>query len=264
MQGPRLPSPAVSDHAEPAEPVLVERPSDRVVHVILNRPHRRNALTGPLATALADRIESLNQEADVTVLVIRGAGDAFCSGLDLKAFGADPQPDWVPGFGSEWRRVHRAMFDSPHIVIGALQRAAVNGGAALGLACDFLVAGDESWLQVGEIQQGMAAPMNMAWLRLRHSEAVAARVALLGDRLTGPQLVALGLAHASVPDDEVLTAVDQLAERLSAHDPEGVARIKVSMRRTGRPESATEWFDQALAADPLEGRPMRPVAARDN
>ncbi len=254
----------MTDQTEPTDPIVIERRSDRVVHVILNRPHRRNALTGPLATELADRLEELNADDAVTVVVIRGAGDAFCSGLDLKAFGADPQPEWVASFGAEWRRVHRAIFDSPHIVVGALQRAAVNGGAALALACDFLVAGDESFLQVGEIQQGMAAPMNMAWLRLRHSEAIAARVALLGDRLNGPSLVDLGLAHETVPDGEVLHAVDALVERLSAHEPDGVSRIKVSMRKTGRAESAQEWFDQALAADPLDGRPMRPVAATDN
>ena len=161
--------------------VLVERPSDRVAHVVLNRPERRNALTGPLADQLADALDAVHADEDVTVIVIRGAGNAFCSGLDLKEFGLDPQPDWVPKFGSKWRRVHRALFESDRIVVGALERAAVNGGAALALACDFLVAGDNSFLQVGEIQQGMAAPMNMAWLRLRFDEALAGRLTLLGE-----------------------------------------------------------------------------------
>jgi enoyl-CoA hydratase/carnithine racemase len=57
----------------------------------------------------------------------------------------------------------------------------------------------------------MPAPMNMAWLRLRHSEALAARVALLGDRLNGQALFGLGLAHESVPDNQVLAA-DPLAD----------------------------------------------------
>ncbi len=243
--------------------VLIERPSERVAHVILNRPQRRNALTGPLATLFADTIEQLNEDASITVIVIRGANDAFCSGLDLKEFAADPQPDWVATFGDEWRRAHRAIFDSPHIIVGALQRAAVNGGAALALACDFLIAGDESFLQVGEIQQGMAAPMNMAWLRLRFPESIASRLTLLGDRVLGPELVRLGVAFASVPEPDVLSEVDALVERLAAHDPEGVTRIKRSLRQTGRPESAEEWFAQALAADPLDGKRMNPIAARN-
>jgi len=243
--------------------VLVERPHGRVAHVVLNRPDRRNALTGPLADELADALETLNEDDGVTVIVIRGANNAFCSGLDLKEFAKDPQPDWVPDFGAKWRRVHRALFDSRHMVIGALERAAVNGGAALALACDFLVAGDTAFLQVGEIQQGMAAPMNMAWLRLRYSEAVAGRLALVGDRVQGPELVRLGIAHESVPDADVLNAVDALAQRLAAHDPGGVRRIKKSLRRTVVTDTAEEWFARALAADPLPGASVRPIAAAD-
>lgn len=243
--------------------VVVERPMDRVAHLILNRPERRNALTGPLADGLGRAIEALSVDESVGVIVIRGAGGAFCSGLDLKEFNLDPQPDWVPEFGHTWRRVHRAIFDSDRIFIGALERAAVNGGAALALACDFLVAGETAFLQVGEIQQGMAAPMNMAWLRLRHSEALSARVALLGDRIAGPELARLGIAIETVPDDRVVAAVDELASRLAAHDPSGARRIKTSLRRTGTADSAEEWFAKALAADPLAGTSMRPTAARD-
>lgn len=243
--------------------VLIERPSERVAHVVLNRPERRNALTGPLAVELCDALARLDADDSVGVIVIRGAGGAFCSGLDLKEFNLDPQPEWVPAFGKLWREVHRTIFDSSTVIVGALERAAVNGGAALALACDFLVAGEQAFLQVGEIQQGMAAPMNMAWLRLRHSEALAARVALLGDRLTGPELVALGLAFESVADDQVVVATDALASRLAEHDPIGVKRIKVSLRRTGFDGTAEEWFAKALAADPLSGRSISPRAAEN-
>lgn len=245
-----------------SEYVLVDHPSDRVVDIVLHRPERRNALIGPLATELADTIEACNGDDATSVMVVRGAGGAFCSGLDLKEFGLDPQPDWVPTFGDEWRRVHRALFDSPKIVIGVLERFAINGGAALALACDFLVTGETAFLQVGEVQQGMAAPMNMAWLRLRYSEAVAARVALIGDRIAGPDLVALGLAHASVADDRVVDDARSLAERLAAHDPGGVRRIKRSLRSTSFEGTAEEWFARPLGPDGLVAG-ARPVAARD-
>jgi len=246
-----------------SELVLVERPSSRVAHVVLNRPERRNALTGPLADQLAEALEQLHQDDGVTVIVLRGAGGAFCSGLDLKEFGKNPQPDWVAEFPAKWRRVHAQLFDSDRIVVGVLQRAAVNGGAALALACDLLVAGDGSFLQVGEIQQGMAAPMNMAWLRLRYDEALAARLVLLGDRVPGPELVRLGIAYQSVPGDQVLDAVDELTERLATHDPGGVRRIKTSLRRTIVTETADDWFARSLRADPMPGT-ARPVAATDS
>lgn len=246
------------------ELVLTERVGERIAHVVLNRPERRNALTGPLADELAESLEQLNQDDSVTVIVVRGAANAFCSGLDLKEFAKDPQPDWVPEFRHKWLRVHRALFESDRIVIGALEMAAVNGGAALALACDFLVAGKHSFLQVGEVQQGMAAPMNMAWLRLRFDEALAGRLTLLGDRIAGEELVRLGIAHTVVPDADVLTTVGELAGRLAQHDPSGVRRIKTSLRRTTVTDTADEWFERAFAADPDPRATTRPIAATNS
>jgi enoyl-CoA hydratase/carnithine racemase len=241
---------------------LSSHDAPNVVEIVLNRPERRNALTGPLAEALAEGLHSIAADPEVSVLILRGAGGAFCSGLDLKEFGREPAPGWITDFPRLWREVHEALYDVPCIVVGALERAAVNGGASLALACDFLVVGDTAFLQVGEIQQGMAAPMNMAWLRLRHSEALAARVALLGDRITGPELVDLGLATASVADDRVLADARRLATRLATHDAAGVRRIKHSLRATGPAASAAGWFDHVLAAGSLGGG-IKPRAAEN-
>ncbi len=245
-------------HDEDTEPVIVIRSSEtpQIVEIVLNRPRRRNALTGPMAEALSSSLRTVIDDGTTTVVILRGEGGAFCSGLDLKEFAADPPADWVPTFPALWRSVHEALFDLPCVLIGGLERAAVNGGASLALACDFLVAGTSSFLQVGEIQQGMAAPMNMAWLRLRYSEAVAARVALLGDRIPGPQLVDLGLAHRVVADEDVVPAARELAEQIASHDPDGIRRIKLALRRTGPATSTTAWFDRVIEADP-GGRSLR-------
>jgi enoyl-CoA hydratase/carnithine racemase len=88
-------------------------------------------------------------------------------------------------------------------------------------------------------------------------------VALLGDRLNGQALFGLGLAHESVPDNQVLAAVAGLTERLAAHAPQGVRRIKMSLRRMAFDGTAEEWFDRALSADPLADAPMKPIAATD-
>ena len=235
--------------------IRVERFPDQphVAVVVLNRPERRNALTGPLAVELAAALRDLARDDETSVVVLRGEGGAFCSGLDLKEFARDPQPDWVAQFPALWREVHESLFDLPCIVIGVLERAAVNGGASLALACDFLIAGETAFLQVGEVQQGMAAPMNMAWLRLRHSEALAARVALIGDRLPGPTLATLGIATEVVADDAVVDASMALAVRVAEHAPAGVRRVKQSLRATGLATTGEAWFDRVTASDPLRG-----------
>ena len=135
--------------------------------IALDRPQTRNAITGPMADALLSAIRDASADADVQAIVLTGNGGAFCSGLDLKAFNADPAPPWLGEFKSTWRQVHRALFECPKPIIGALERYAINGGAALALACDLLVVGENAFLSVGEARLGMGAPYNLAWMRLR-------------------------------------------------------------------------------------------------
>ena len=111
-----------------------------------------------------------------------------------------------------------------------MERYAINGGAALAIACDYLIVGEEAFLQVGEVQIGMAAPYNMAWLNLRHSEAVIAQVTLVGDRMQGAELMRLGLATQCVADADVVECASALAIRMAGF-PEGTpAKIKRGMR----------------------------------
>ena len=214
--------------------------------VILNRPERKNAIVGPLGAGLADGIAMLDADTEVQAIVLRGAGGSFCSGLDLAAFNDTPQPEWLPDFQNIWRGAHRALFDCATPIIGAMERYAINGGAALAIACDYLVVGEEAFLQVGEVQIGMAAPYNMAWLNLRHGEAVIAQVTLVGDRIKGPELLRLGLATTCVPDAKVQEEAAALAKRLAGFPSGTTSKIKRGMRaRMG--ETADQWFDRHTA-----------------
>ncbi len=251
-----------------AEQHAAQRAVATVVHdtgwgeVILNRPARKNAITGPLGEALAAAMSELNANDDVRVILLRGAGDAFCSGLDLKEFNAEPAPAWVPNFQHIWRGAHKSLFESNKPIVGALQRYAINGGAALALACDLLLVGEEAFLQVGEAQIGMAAPYNLAWLSLRHSEATMAHIALVGERLYGPQLYRLGLAQSCVADEDVLPSAMQLCAQLAAYPPGGLARIKPGLRARVALD-ADAWFDQFTGVGPVGGRPKPRAMQRD-
>jgi len=229
-------------------PVLVER-RGAVAEIVLNRPERKNAVTGPLAVALRDAVLDVSADSSISVVLLRGAGGAFCSGLDLKEFNADPRPHWAVGFQESWVGAHAALFDCPKTIVGALERYAINGGGALALACDLLVAGRESYLQVGEVQQGIGAPMNLAWLAARHSEAVAARLALTGERVAGDDLLRMGVAYAAVEDGDVLTAARELCDRLAAFPASGPAAIKKTLRTLSPGMTGAEWFPKAAAAN---------------
>ena len=225
--------------------------------LVLNRPERRNAIEGTLAQAMQEALDALERNDDVRAVVLRGADAAFCSGLDLKAFGEQPTPDWVAKFPALWDRVHTQLLASRKAWIVALERYAINGGAALALAGDLMVCGESAFLQVGEVALGMAAPRNAAWLALRHSEAVAARVCLLGERMPAAELVRLGLATEVVADAEVVARAQAMARTIGSYPAQGVAGIKSAMRAATLQMPADQWLAACARFDAL----ARPTAA---
>ncbi len=225
--------------------VSIER-HEGVGTIYLDRPERRNAIDGPLGIALAQALAVLGKDDSVNVLVLAGRGNAFCSGLDLKAFNADPPPPWLAEFKSIWRNTHRELFNCPKPIIGALERYAINGGAALALACDLLVVGREAFLHVGEARLGMGAPYNIAWMRMRLPETAAMQLALTARRFSGQELVRMGVASECVDDDAVLTRAQALAAELSAFPAGGLERIKRMFRRYAPTLEADPYFDLAF------------------
>jgi enoyl-CoA hydratase len=223
---------------------------DTWAELVLSRPERKNAITGPLGQQLAEALTAIEANAAIETVLFRGEGGAFCSGLDLKEFNAEPAPDWLEDFQHIWRGAHRALFNCSKPIIGALERYAINGGAALALACDLLVAGRGAFLQVGEVQIGMAAPYNLAWLTLKHPEAVANRLAMTGRRFPGPELVDLGVAWECVDDDAVLETARTLAADLAGYPAGAGARIKAGIRAR-LDEDADAWFDRFTRTQPV-------------
>ena len=218
--------------------VLVERSGARV-NVILNRPERKNSITAGLAVELRDALRAVNADSSVGCVVLQGAGGSFCSGIDLKAAfdGQKPAPL------AAWPSVHAELYRCGVPVVVALEKHAINAGAALALAGHVVVAGETSFMQVSEIAIGVAAPMNQAWLHLRHSPAVADRMTLLADRVPAPELLRLGVVTEVVADDSVLARANELADRIAAHPAsgrEGIARTWRKLR--GTIEDPDAWF----------------------
>jgi len=194
--------------------------------LILDRPQQKNALTGPLVQQLLQGLNRLLEDDNCHVILIRGEGGAFCAGLDVKAFFGEDKPDWVDRFADDWLAFHAALYHCRKPVVGALQRFAIAGGSALAFSCDFLVAGKSAFVHVAEVELGMAAPINVAWLSLKHSMAQALQWVILGERHYGKELVQLGLASRCVEDDEVLDQARAMADRLADFKPAAVQNLK--------------------------------------
>ncbi len=217
--------------------------------VTLNRPERKNAITGELGQDLADALEACQQDDAVHAVLLSGAGGAFCSGLDIKEFNADPEPAWLADFQKIWRRAHSALYNCEKPIVCALERYAINGGAALAFACDLVVVGETAFVQVGEVAQGMAAPYNLAWLALRYPEVVSAQMTLTGRRFNGQELKNLGVAYACVDDAQVQTEAQALTAQLGRFPAGAAVAIKTGMR-AAQGDSADQWFDRFMPKAP--------------
>lgn len=215
---------------QPEPLVLIERQGDRV-DIVLNRPERKNAITAALAAELRDAVNTVGSDPTVGCIVLRGAGGAFCSGMDLKAAGPDLAAEPIDA----WLGVHQALNRCDVPIVVALERFAINAGASLAFSADLVVAGEGAFLQVSEIAMGVGAPMCQAWLHLRHPASVGNRVTLIGDRIGAAELLRLGLVTEVVPDDLVKQRAAELADRVAGHPARGrlaVQSIWKSLRGT--------------------------------
>jgi enoyl-CoA hydratase/carnithine racemase len=223
--------------------VFVEKFGARA-EIVLNRPDRKNSITPEVTELLRDAIRATSHDESVNCILLRGNGGVFCSGVDLKESGNGTKPGPLPA----WPHVHAALYSSSVPVVVALEKYAINAGAALALAAPVLVAGESSFLQVGELAIGVAAPMCAAWLHLRFAPSVADRLVYLADRVPAAELLRLGVVTEIVADALVVERARELADRIAGYPVRGrVAMNKKWKELRGELADPAAWFADLLA-----------------
>ncbi len=231
--------------------VLIER-AGPVTTVTLNRPEKRNALNAALLEALVAAIEASEADATQRILVVRGAGPVFCSGLDLAAAG---QGDFAPRSAGLVRRALEALATSRLITIAAVHGAAVAGGAGLMSACDFAIATRDAKFGYPELRRGLVPAIIMTFLRRQLRERDARELLLLGKLFSGEHALAIGLVNRLVADEAgVASEVQVLVSSLLQGAPDGLVETKKLLR---------ELWPSTLAAD-LDRAEAVHLAARDS
>ena len=192
----------------------------------LNRPASLNALSRALMAQLAATVRRLEADPAVRVLILTGAGKAFCAGLDLKELGSGQAGLGVDNAVSGNDPVTALQqFSGP--VIGAINGAAVTGGFELALACDVLLASPQARFADTHARIGVAP----GWgLSQRLSRAIgiyrAREVSLTGNWVSADQAAAWGFVNRVVPVNELLPAARALAGDMLSCLPEMLARYK--------------------------------------
>jgi methylglutaconyl-CoA hydratase len=202
--------------------VLVEKQSPQITVLTLNRPERRNALTIELMAELTTAIEAADADPEQRILILRGAGKAFCTGLDLvEAVKNDPQVT-----AENVARTLLAVSETRLVTIAMVHGAAVAGGAGLMSACDFVVAAERTRIGYPEVRRGLVASLVMTFVRRQLRERDLREVLLASELFDAERAREIGLVNRVVPADELEGAVQKVAASVLQGAPGALTNSK--------------------------------------
>jgi len=202
--------------------VLIERQTPQITLVTLNRPERRNALTLELLTELVGAIKVASDEAHERILILRGAGAAFCTGLDLKAAtlqNAHATAEMVA-------KALLALSQTRLVTIAAVHGAAVAGGAGIMSACDFVVAAEGTKIGYPEVRRGLVPGLVMTFLRRQIGERNMSELLLGSELIAAERAKEIGLVNRVVSQENLMSEAQKFADSVLQGAPGALAQTK--------------------------------------
>ena len=201
--------------------------ADAIATVTLNRPHRKNAVTGDMWAQLAETFRSLAADADVRCVVITGAGGEFCSGADLSAREGSGRPVHQLAAMRSVNDAALALHRMPQPTIAKVRGVAVGAGCNMALGCDLVVVSDNARFSEIFAKRGLSVDFGGTWLLPRRVGLHRAKeLALFGDIISAADASEMGLVNRVLPDSELDAFVDGWALRLAAGPPIALALTK--------------------------------------
>jgi methylglutaconyl-CoA hydratase len=209
-------------------PVLIRRDGG-IVTLTLNRPGQRNALDPELAGALVAAVEAASVDPQTRVIVLTGAGSAFCAGAKLDTLLEASERGDVDAVRASFEvieRVYRALLAARPPLIAAVNGAALAGGAGIVGCCDLAVASDRASLGYPEVLLGLVPGMVLTLLAQQAGTRTALDLALTGRRVSADEGLRVGLLTEVVPADRLDARVAEVAGQLAALSPGALAATK--------------------------------------
>lgn len=214
---------------------------DGIAVITMDRPERRNAMTGDMMDGLALSLREVEVAHDVRCVVLTGAGGAFCAGGDVKGFA---EGDGAGGGATSWdvgvheqRLSHRntsgALFRMPKPTLAVLPGAAAGAGLSLALACDMRVAVDTAIMTTAFARVGLAGDYGGTWF-LTHllGPAKAKELYFLPERMTMDTALELGVVNRVASADDFEGVWTDMAKRLAAGPPIAYRYMKENINRS--------------------------------
>ncbi|HLC41188.1 MAG TPA: enoyl-CoA hydratase/isomerase family protein [Methylomirabilota bacterium] len=191
--------------------------------ITLNRPASMNALDSGVVFELAQQVEAAAADPNVIAVIVRGAGRAFCSGIDRTALaeGTITEP-----FYRAWSRALNGLEDMPKVSVAVLHGYSIGGGLQIALACDLRVATDDAVIELGATRHGLIP--DGAVLRIARVIGMgrAKALALLNERVTPEEARAIGLVNYLCRASELDGLLEMLVEKVRGASPTATAQTK--------------------------------------
>src|SRR5213595_1026923 len=203
--------------------ILIEKQTPQVTVLTLNRPERRNALTIELLSELNAAIKIACDQPDERVIILRGAGAAFCTGLDLKE-----AADQTKAHATAEMVANTLITISQTrlTTIAAVHGAAVAGGAGIMSACDFVVAAEGTKIGYPEVRRGLVAGLVMTFLRRQIGERNMRELVLGGELIDAELAREIGLVNRVVAQNDLMSEAQKFADAVLQGGPGALAQTK--------------------------------------
>ncbi|MBY8861457.1 enoyl-CoA hydratase/isomerase family protein [Nocardia sp. CA2R105] len=230
------------------EPAAHYEVSDHIAVVTLNRPDALNAVDAALSAAAGAALERAAQDPQVRVVIVTGAGRAFCAGADLKEIAAGRNiydPDH-----REWDFAGIVRHWIPKPVIAAVNGFALGGGTEIVLSADLAVIDEQASLGLPEVRRGLiAAAGGVLRIHRQVPPKIAAEIALTGQPISAARAYELGLVNAVAPAGGALAAARDLAAVIAANAPLSVQQSKRVMHESAAEHAGWGEEDWRLSRD---------------
>lgn len=234
------------------ETILYEK-KDRIAYITLNRPRILNAYNDTMGDELLLAHRDFDQDDDLHVLIISGAGRAFCSGADVKQRQLRPLEE-MKRIGGPAGGIHPAggllgMGQTVNWkpVIAAVHGYVLGAGFGLAMASDVIVAAEDTKFQIREVQRGIAGAQHWATTWFWGGGRFATEIALTGRYFSAEEAIQLGIVNRVVAQDQVMAEAERLAEEIMANPPLSVrANVRVSRWFARRMEEECRYYTGGL------------------
>ena len=206
---------APSVPASPQAPVLLRSDAGGVATLTLNRPEARNALSMTLMNALQDQLDAIREDPTVRVVILQGAGPAFCAGHDLKEMRADPSRAATEAVFRTCARLMLSLTRLPQPVIARVHGIATAAGCQLVATCDLAICAETARFATPGVQIGLFCSTPMVALSRAVSRKAALEMLLVGEPIDAGEALRIGLVNRVVPEAALDAAIDALADRIA-------------------------------------------------